>query len=37
MYDDMEISLQGHCAQGFPNSGKNSILNTEHNLKSKLA
>ena len=34
MYDCMEMSLQGHCAQGFPNSAKNSILNTEHQLKS---
>ena len=37
MYDCVEMSLLGHSAQGFSNSGKSSILNTEHQLKSKLA
>ena len=33
LYDCMEMSLLGYCAQGFPSSDKNSILNTEHQLK----
>ena len=30
LYDCMDMCLLGHCAQGFSNSGKASILNTEH-------
>ena len=33
LYGCMEMSLLGYCAQGFPSSDKNSILNTEHQLK----